>query len=76
MSETQTKDDPQKWIKEPTETFHGLRLVDHDGTVFVEQIDNDGEKRQSVMITEAEEFVEAVEWFAQRHPGLRDDPPE
>lgn len=66
MSQAQ-QDDPQKWIREPTDAVHGVRLVDHDGTVFIEQIDADGNKVQSVMITETAAFIEAAGWFINCH---------
>jgi len=68
MSENDTQhDDPQKWIREPTDSIHGIQLVDHDGTAFVEQINGDGDEVQSIMITETQGFIEAAEWFAARH---------
>lgn len=51
----------EHWVKEPTEVFHGIRVVDHDGTVFIEQIDKDGEKHQSIMVRGEEEVSELSE---------------
>lgn len=59
-------EDPYKWIREPTESLHGLRIVNHDGTAFIEQIDNDGKEWQSIMITEREGLLDAVEWFREQ----------
>lgn len=72
MSQTDT--DPKKWISKPTKTFDGLRLVDHDGTVFIEQIRSDGQEHQSIMIREDEVggFVKAVKWLAHRRSRKED----
>lgn len=43
-------DDPRWRIAEPTETHHGLVVIDHDGTVFVETVDSEGEVHQSIMV--------------------------
>jgi len=59
------------WIDEPTETFHGIRVVDHDGTAFIEQVDNDGNDVQSMMFSDPEELdklIEALQKVAESNP--------
>lgn len=46
--------DEEYWIKQPTEKFHGLRVVDHDGTAFVETVDDADEEHLSIMVDEEE----------------------
>jgi len=50
-------------VAEPTDTFHGLQVVNHDGTAFIEQIDNDGNEVQSIMVSdpvEQEKLIDAL----------------
>lgn len=59
-----------RWISKPTTTFHGVRVVNHIGeTFFLEQVNMNGDVRQSMMFDtdEIDSLVDALEEVRSDH---------
>lgn len=67
MGEVDT--DPKMWVSSPDPVFHGLRVVDHDGTAFIETVDDTGEVHVSIMLDtdEVSGLIQALQRVERRH---------